>query len=69
PSEIKEKNGEINIYNASGKLVRTLYVKDRTSSMWDGRDLNGAAVSSGIYYFQLKVHGQMLKTGSMILLK
>jgi hypothetical protein len=38
------------VYNAAGRLVRRLGAG--TSLVWDGRDVAGAAVSPGLYYFR-----------------
>jgi hypothetical protein len=36
---------------------------------WDGRDAVGSVMPSGVYYYKLNVDKQVLRTGSMILLK
>lgn len=52
----------IRIYDTRGALVRTLVSGSRDagsySVSWDGRDQNGAAVSSGTYRYVLNVNGK-----------
>ena len=69
PGQLKGKSGIINIYNASGQIIKTIHLKDGARAKWDGTDINGIIISSGIYYYQLNIDNQMLKSGSMILLK
>lgn len=52
----------LRIFNASGRLVRTLAntytaVPAGWSLRWDGLDENGRRQSSGIYYYKLEVQG------------
>lgn len=61
-----------NIYNLKGQLVKEL-VNDRLKSdnykyTWKGKDSNGKAVSSGVYYLKLQI-GDQVKTGKMVLMK
>ncbi|PKN80514.1 MAG: glutamyl aminopeptidase [Candidatus Cloacimonetes bacterium HGW-Cloacimonetes-1] len=44
------------IYNIKGQLIRTLHgnTELRQQLTWDGRDYQGSAVSSGIYFVQIK---------------
>ncbi len=44
---------EIRIYNARGRLVRSLAVKTNSTLSWDGRDDNQKQVPNGIYYLQV----------------
>jgi hypothetical protein len=54
----------LSIYSAHGRLVRTLV--DETVAgggkdvSWDGRDANGATVSSGVYFYRLETGKQTL---------
>jgi len=52
----------LSIYNISGRLIRTLelgsqkpgtYTGKERAIYWDGRDENGEAVSSGVYFYHL----------------
>jgi len=40
----------VSVYNAAGRLVRSLGAG--RAVFWDGRDLSGTAVGSGVYYFR-----------------
>lgn len=69
PDMIKVKQGSINIYNVRGQLIRTIPVSGSSIKSWDGKNMNGRMMSSGIYYYQLVINRQVMKNGSMILLK
>lgn len=60
------------VYNMLGQKVRTLVNGDlnagHMSVTWDGKDSNGFAVSSGIYFYQLHA-GDFTATHKMILMK
>ena len=62
----------LRIYDAVGRGVRTLV--DRVVETgdyvvhWDGKDNNGAAVASGIYYYRLH-SGEYIATRKMILIR
>jgi M6 family metalloprotease-like protein len=62
----------LKIYNIRGQLVRTLIDEDKPGGsyavLWDGRDENGKAVSSGIYFYKLTA-GSSSEVKKMILLK
>lgn len=67
----------INIYNLSGQLIRTLdlgklsagtYVDKERAAYWDGRDYSGQEVASGIYFYQL-VTKDAVSTRKMVVLK
>ena len=65
-------NVSINIYDAAGRLVRSLVngVKEAGSHnvTWNGVDNNGSAVSSGVYFYRLTA-GKFSETKKMTLLK
>jgi hypothetical protein len=65
-------NVSLRIYDAAGRLVRTLVEDARTagnySELWDGRDSRGAAVSSGIYFYRFTA-GTFSETRKMALLR
>jgi hypothetical protein len=60
------------IYDASGRLVRTLVDRDLTPNdyvaVWDGRAEGGEGAASGIYFYQLTSDGKELDR-KMILLR
>jgi hypothetical protein len=62
----------LNVYDAGGRLVRTLVDGVRASgthdATWDGRDDNGAAVGSGVYFYRFTA-GKFSESKKMVLLK
>ena len=60
------------IYNASGQLVSTLadrtFEKGRQTLTWQGRDSDGHAVSSGVYFCRMEAD-QFVQTRKMVLLR
>jgi len=69
PDRMKGKVGSIDIYNTNGQLINVIPVHESKTVSWDGRDKGGKVLPSGIYFYQLTLAKQMLKSGSMILLK
>jgi hypothetical protein len=69
------ENSEVNlsIYNIKGQKVKTLANKvipvGEHSVIWNGRDSNGKRVSSGIYFYKLKVNGKSEAVRRCLLLK
>ncbi len=62
----------IGIYNVKGQLVKTLVNEDKSSGnhsvVWNGRDNNNQAVSSGVYFYKM-LAGKYSSTKKMILMK
>jgi hypothetical protein len=62
----------LRIYDASGRLVRTLVEGARPaghySELWDGRNSNGKAVASGIYFYRLDT-GSFSETRKMVIMR
>jgi len=67
----------IHIYDASGRIVRTLdvgfqsfgyYASRDKAAYWAGRNQSGELVSSGIYFYRLQV-GDYSQTRKMVILK
>lgn len=72
PVNLTNSLTELAIYDVNGKLINTL-VNDVLPSgnylvKWNGQNTKGNDVSSGIYFFHLKV-ADKLKTGKMILIR
>jgi len=63
---------ELRIYNVKGELVKTLFEGDVEPGLhtyrWDGTNLNGRKVTSGIYFYRL-VCGDARMTKKMVLLR
>lgn len=73
--EIKDQGHvSLKIYNAAGRLVRTLVNEVQTpqpggfSVTWDGTNNAGQGVSSGVYFYKLAAKG-FTQTKKMVLLK
>ncbi len=65
-------NISLNIYDTMGRLIKTLVNEKKEvgyhSVVWDGKDENGAAVSSGIYLYRIQT-GDYTETKQCIMLK
>lgn len=65
-------NIAITIYNEAGQQIRSLIDSKQDagqySIIWDGRDDNGIQVSSGTYFYQIKV-GTYTSTKKIIIIK
>ena len=63
----------LNIYNLSGELIRTLVdaneKRGNYSVNWDGKDMSGRSMPSGVYFYRLNISGKFRKTNRMVLLK
>ena len=67
------KNTRIEIYNLKGQKVKSFPINQLTNSpvhqvIWNGTDENNKSVSSGIYFYKLKIDN-FEQTKKMILLK
>jgi len=69
PASMKGKPGSIAIYNVNGQLIRDIPINEGVTAYWDGKDAEGRIMSSGNYFYRLNIDKQVMKTGSMILLK
>ncbi|OQY27979.1 MAG: hypothetical protein B6244_08525, partial [Candidatus Cloacimonetes bacterium 4572_55] len=63
----------LQVYNAAGQLVRTLtdredYEAGRHTARWMGKNDNGQAISSGVYFYRLKA-GKFEATRKMVLIR
>ena len=63
----------LEIYNLKGQKVHKLEIMNLelgiNNIVWDGTDDNNQPVSSGIYFYKLRIDGKDIKTKKMILLK
>ena len=71
-SILKRGNVEVSVFDMQGRLVRNLLQTEQLPGehqvIWDSRNENGAPVSSGAYFYQVRVDG-ISGTKQMILLK
>ena len=68
------EDAEIEIYNLKGQKVKELLIITPSpdhvfSVVWNGTDENNKLVSSGIYFYKLKVGKDFFETKKMLLLK
>ena len=62
----------IKIYNVKGQLVKEFKrqkAKGKNIIEWDGKDENGKQLPSGIYFYQLKLNNEIIKTKKMVLMR
>ncbi|MBW6514606.1 MAG: T9SS type A sorting domain-containing protein [Candidatus Syntrophosphaera sp.] len=63
------ETGVVSIYNVNGQLVRTFNVTEGTHTIiWNGRDNNGMACSSGVYFYKLSTPS-LSQTRKMVIVK
>ena len=64
---------ELKIYNIKGQLVRTIVdekqVRGNHTVIWNSKDDNNNPVSSGIYFYTLKVRDKLVDTKKCLLLE
>ena len=64
---------ELSIYNIKGQKIKTLahneFTEGSHSILWEGKNNSGDTVSSGIYYYELKVNGKIQAVKKCLLLK
>jgi hypothetical protein len=62
----------LNVYDILGRLVRTILDETKTpghyDAVWDGRDSDGRAASSGVYFYRM-ISGDERQVHKMLLLK
>jgi hypothetical protein len=62
----------LNVYNVKGELIKRLFNGPLAAGTyrwsWDGTDLNGKQVGSGVYYYRLDA-GKYHQTNKMVLMK
>jgi hypothetical protein len=72
PYDLTNENTELKIYDVQGSLVATLINQQLSAGnyvvKWEGKNQNQQNVSSGIYFYNIKV-GEKVKSGKMNLLK
>jgi len=69
----KRERVQINVYDISGKLVRTLINEEKSrgnhTANWDGKNELGEIVSSGIYFYSLKIRNTNIFFKRMVFIK
>jgi len=64
---------ELTIYDAAGRVVRRLANESLTAGghdiAWDGLNDGGVAVASGMYFYALRVNGQVVASKKAVVLK
>jgi glucose/arabinose dehydrogenase len=64
---------EISVYDSKGEFVDTLVYKTFNKGMyqvqWDGKDKSNSFVSSGIYFYKMKVNGEIFSTRKLLIIK
>lgn len=72
PYDLNNENTELKIFDVQGRLVTTLVNQQLAAGnyvvKWEGKNQNRQDVSSGIYFYNIKV-GEKIKSGKMNLLK
>ena len=69
PEKYNRNNFQIIIYDSNGRFVKEIQMHHSETASWNGRNSNGASMPSGIYYYQLLYQSQMMKSGSVVLLR
>ena len=72
PYDLTNENTQLKIYDVQGSLIATLVNQQLAAGnyviKWEGKNQNNLDVSSGVYFYNIKV-GEKLKSGKMNLLK
>lgn len=72
PYDLTNENTELKIYDVQGSLVATLVNQQLAAGnyviKWEGKNQTNQNVSSGVYFYNIKV-GEKIKSGKMNLLK
>ncbi|MCK5050229.1 MAG: T9SS type A sorting domain-containing protein [Candidatus Cloacimonetes bacterium] len=70
----EESNVEVIVYNIKGEKIKTIfndqvYADQIQIVVWDGKDVTGKQVSSGIYLYKLNVNGNIEAVKKCVLVK
>jgi hypothetical protein len=62
----------LQVFNVQGQLINTLVNNNQTAQsykvVWDGRDMNGAMVPSGVYFYQIQANS-FTETRALLFIK
>ncbi|MDD5530546.1 MAG: kelch repeat-containing protein [bacterium] len=64
----KVANLSVDIYDLSGRTIKSLNGKEMNTLIWDGKDTNGKKVSAGMYFYNVRGDGINQK-GKFVMLK
>lgn len=73
-----QKRVTIEIYTATGQLVRRLnlgdkrvsaYLSKERAAYWDGKNETGEPVASGVYFYNLRADGVALGSRRLVILR
>ena len=64
---------ELSVFNVKGQMIRTLVKESQTQGnynvIWDGLDNEAEPVTSGVYFYRLKVGSEYVESKKCLLLK
>lgn len=64
---------QLKVYDVTGRLINNLVSKNLSagsySAVWNGNDINGNSVSSGIYFYCITIDGSKSVSRKMLLIK
>jgi len=64
---------EISVYDITGRLIKTLVQSEMPAGnhevFWNGKDERGNSQSSGLFFYQMRVDGDLKQTKRLVLLK
>jgi len=63
---------DLTIYHLNGAFVQRIsstFSAGEQTFTWDGKDVSGRNVASGIYVYQLRINGRHAGTRTMIMMK
>lgn len=63
----EKQKGEIKIYNIAGELVFTSKIDASSELIWDAKNNHRKPLSSGIYFYVLRI-GEQLKKGKIVII-
>jgi Protein of unknown function (DUF3160)/FlgD Ig-like domain len=72
PRALSHSRAEIVVYNLTGQVVKRILSRDLQAGnytvRWDGKDVRGIPVASGVYFYRLNV-GTSTASGKLVLIK
>jgi hypothetical protein len=69
PARMRGKAGRIDIFNMIGQRIINMPINDGMTVSWDSKNDGGTTMPSGIYYYTLNIDNNVIKTGSIVLIK